>query len=92
VQTIADALFISPSHLLHQFKKEMDITLHQYIVMQKAQTAEILLLQGANPLEVAKQLGYEYYSTFYNNFVKYRGHPPSKQLDISPHSQKNIIE
>ena len=92
VQMISDATFISTSHLLHQFKKEMDITLHQYIVFQKIQAADNLLSKGVSPLTVAKQLGYDYYSTFYNNYVKYTGHPPSEKKPLSSKPQKNVIE
>lgn len=92
VQMISDASFISTSHLLHQFKKEMDITLHQYIIFQKIQQADTLLSKGVNPLIVAKQLGYDYYSTFYNNYVKYRGHPPGTKPTLVTKSQKNVIE
>lgn len=92
VQMIADETFISASHLLHQFKKEMDITLHQYIIFQKIQMADNLLSKGIAPLSVAKQLGFHYYSTFYNNYLKYCGHPPSEKGPGSIAPQKNVIE
>ena len=92
VQMIADETFISVSHLLHQFKKEMDITLHQYIVFQKIQMADNLLSKGISPLSVAKQLGYNYYSTFYNNYLKYRGLQPSAATINSIQPEKNVIE
>ena len=92
VQMIAEETFISASHLLHQFKKEMDITLHQYIIFQKIQMATNLLAKGISPLSVAKQLGFNYYSTFYNNFIKYNGYPPSEKIVKHTTTQKNVIE
>ena len=92
VQMISDATFISPSHILHQFKKEMDITLHQYIIFQKIQIAKVLLAKGTNPLTVAKQLGYDYYSTFYNNYVKHCGNPPdADRNNLGTTKEKNVI-
>jgi len=75
-EKIADALHISSSHLRQAFKKELGITLHHYIYNQKMQLARHLLTQGENPIEVASQLGYEYYSTFYHNYVKRFNIPP----------------
>ena len=76
-QKIAQELHISPSHLQHTFKKELHITLHAYILHQRMQFAKKLLLQGNSPQSVSDQLGYEYYSTFYHNFMKHFGRTPS---------------
>ena len=78
VEMIAEAIHVSPSHILHQFKKEAGKTIHQYITHQKMQAARSLLKQGNTPVAVAAQLGYDYYSTFYNNFLKIVGIPPSE--------------
>lgn len=75
-QNLANELHISPSHLQHTFKKEMGLGLHAYIYNQKMQFARKLLLQGETPQTVANLLDYEYYSTFYHNFVKRFGVPP----------------
>lgn len=77
-QNIAKALHISTSHLQHAFKKELGISLHSYIFNQRMQLARKLLLQGQSPQAVSNLLNYEYYSTFYHNFVK--------RFDATPHS------
>ena len=43
------------------------------------QLAYHLLQQGKPPVEVATELGYDYYSTFYHNYIK-RFHVPPKSL------------
>ena len=65
--TIANALNVSASHLQFAFKKEIGITLHKYITNQKMQLARNLMMRGQSAQSVARELGYEYYSTFYNN-------------------------
>ncbi|MBQ8319619.1 MAG: helix-turn-helix transcriptional regulator [Clostridia bacterium] len=78
VETLAEAIHVSPSHILHQFKKEVGKTLHKYVTLQKMQTANTLLQSGISPVEVARRLGYEYYSTFYNNYLTVQGRSPSE--------------
>ena len=87
-KNLAKELHISPSHLQHTFKKELDITLHAYIFNQKMEFAKNLLLQGISPQDVSTQLGYEYYSTFYHNFMKRFNHTPSYYTNF----QKILLE
>ena len=75
-QNLAKELHVSVSHLQHTFKKEIGLSLHAYIFNQRMQLARKLLLQGQSPQAVANLLNYEYYSTFYHNFVKRFGAPP----------------
>lgn len=82
-QNIANELHISASHLQHTFKKELGISLHSYIFNQRMQLARKLLLQGQTPQAVANLLNYEYYSTFYHNFVKRFGLPPHSFNDFT---------
>lgn len=89
-QSIAKKLHISPSHLQHTFKKEMGITLHDYIFNQRMQLAYKLLLQGHTPQYVANILNYEYYSTFYHNFVKRFHVSPNFYRDKSQINKNNL--
>lgn len=77
-QNIAKNLHISVSHLQHAFKKEIGVPLNSYICNQRMQLARKLLLSGHSPQAVSNILNYEYYSTFYHNFVK--------RFDATPHS------
>lgn len=71
LERLEKALNISASHIRQTFKKEIGLTVHKYILVQKMQLANRLLSQGLPPVSVAEQLGYEYYSTFYQNYVSY---------------------
>lgn len=79
IDDVAKALNISASRLSHIFKNELGISLKKYITHQKLYLAQKLLQQGIPPQEVAESLGYEYYSTFYQQYIK--------RFRISPSSQ-----
>ena len=90
IQTIANTLNVSASHLQFIFKKEIGITLHKYITNQKMQLARKLLMQGEPAQSVAKTLGYEYYSTFFNNYLKRFGIAPTALAEIQRMHWENI--
>lgn len=89
-QNLAKELHISPSHLQHTFKKELNITLHTYIFKQRMQLAKKLLLQGNSPQSVSDQLGYEYYSTFYHNFIKCFDYTPNYYANFQQILLENV--
>ena len=83
---LAKELNISTSRLQQAFKDEIGITLHKYIMIQKMQAARNMIRRGMPSLTVAQNLGYEYYSTFFNNYVKRFGEIPKS----STHSDQTI--
>lgn len=78
VATVADALGVSESYLHRLFKKIMGISVHSYIMHQKMQYALSLLRQGHSAQNVSEMLGYDYYMTFYTQFTKVFGKPPTQ--------------
>ena len=81
VKKLSEDLHISQSHLFHSFKNEIGETLHDYIVKQKMDIAKKQIQRGTPPTVVAVSLGYEYYSTFFNNFVKTWGITPNDMAE-----------
>ena len=69
-EDLSKHLNISVSHIRNSFKKEIGMPLQHYILHQKMQLAHTLLSQGQSPQQVANSLGYEYYSTFYQSYMK----------------------
>ncbi len=76
LKDLANALNLSESHIRQTFKKETGTTLTSYIQQQKVQYAHQLLSEGMQPSLVAIELGYDYYSTFYDHYVKRYNMPP----------------
>lgn len=81
---LEEKLHISASHIRQTFKKEIGLTVHKYVLVQKMQRAKQLLIEGNTPVSVSQQLGYEYYSTFYENYVNYFHLSPKAYSNLSP--------
>ncbi len=75
---IAKDLFITKEHLSRLFKKEMGITISEYIIKAKIQEAKNLLKQtDYNILDIAVLLNFANSSHFSNSFKKITGLSPS---------------
>ena len=77
IKTIADALYISKSHLQNTFFKSMKIGLKTYVIQRKMDKAQQMINEGMRVTEVANKLGYQTYSTFYKSYVKIYGFSPN---------------
>lgn len=80
VEDIAKDCYLSEGHIHHIFKKELKTSPVNYIKMKKLAVAQKLLSFGTAPTEVAQKLGYEDYSVFYRNYVKYFNKKPSEDF------------
>ena len=70
VDDIAKELNISVSHLAHSFKKQMNISIHQYILKKKLATAHHKIMDGKPATQAAMECGFNDYSGFYKQFKK----------------------
>ena len=71
--------FISKYHLCRFFKRQMGVTIFEYISAKRYALAEGYLAQGLPATEVSERVGYRDYSTFYRAYTKRAGHPPARQ-------------
>lgn len=76
-KSISDTLGISPSSLMHLFKKEMGTTLHSYITQKRIIYAHKLIKSGEAPTQIFFKCGYKDYSSFYKAYVKIMGKSPA---------------
>ena len=77
IDEIAEKLFVTRGYLYRMFKQEMNTTPLRYITERRLDTARNMLLQGASPTQVYLQCGFSDYTTFYRNYIKAFGQPPS---------------
>ena len=77
VENIAKELNISVSHLAHSFKKQMNISIHQYILKKKLVIAHHKILDGTPATQAAIECGFNDYSGFYKQFKKMFNKTPS---------------
>ena len=79
IDMIAKELNFSKSYLQHAFKESLGVSISQYILIQKMQTANFLLEEGMSLKEVASELGYKYYPTFFTAYKKFYGYCPKER-------------
>lgn len=74
VQSICENIFISKAYLSEQFKKNMGISLLEYINMVKIERTKFLLSEGKmKNCEIAEQIGFKDCEYFNKVFKKYTG-------------------
>lgn len=77
LESIAKDMHFSPSYLASRFKREMKTSLMKYVRSKKIFVAHAMICSGNKPHDVAELLSFEDYSTFYRNYLKMIGHPPT---------------
>ena len=71
VESIAKRLYISSSTLSHKFKKELRISVYQYITKKRLSAAHDLIRGGETLTNAALKSGFNDYSCFYRLYKKY---------------------
>jgi AraC-like DNA-binding protein len=82
VDTISKEMNFCKSYVQHLFKDGMGVPISKYILIQKMQTANFLLEEGKTLKEVAKELGYKYYPTFFSAYKKFFGYSPKERKKL----------
>ncbi len=74
----AKRFFVSKYHLCHAFRAHTGISVFSYLTAKRIALAEQLLEDGIPATEVALQVGFGDYSTFYRAYRKQMGESPSE--------------
>ena len=74
---------LSKYHFLRVFKKNIGLTPHQYIIIERIQKAKELVLKGKSLGEVGFDVGFSDQSHFIRNFRKIYGYSPKLLLQKS---------
>lgn len=77
VERVAQMLNVSASLLSHIFKKEMNISLYQYVLKKRLTMALQRISMGEPAAVVAAECGFHDYSNFYRQYKKAFGNAPS---------------
>lgn len=83
VSDIAKNCFLSEGHIFHLFNEKLNTSPMHYIKTKKMLLAQSLISQTDNKQginAIAQNLGFEDYSVFYRNYVKFFGRKPSDDL------------
>ncbi len=78
LEETAKRFFVSKYHLCHAFRAHTGISVFSYLTTKRIALAEQLLEDGVPATEVALQVGFGDYSTFYRAYRKQMGKSPSE--------------
>lgn len=78
IKDLCRKLYISEPYLHKMFNKILKTSPAKYINMKRLYLAKQLLSLNQKPTDVYLECGYNDYSTFYRNYTKHFGVPPSK--------------
>jgi len=78
MRALAARVYLSQTGLIRKFRRELDTTPSQYLIMLRLREGKRLLLEGALPIgEVARRCGYAGAYYFTNAFRSYTGMSPT---------------
>lgn len=79
IQSVADAVFLSPRCITNTVKRICGLSFHQWITEKRLVDAKYAVSAGHHSLtEIASIYGFETYSTFYRAFIKKFGMTPKE--------------
>lgn len=81
ISDMAHRLSVSVSTLTQTFKKDMNISIYQYILRKKLILAQQKIQDGESVTSAAIQCGFNDYSSFYKQYKKMFGVMPSEKAD-----------
>lgn len=84
IQQVADALYISPSYLMHLFKKHTNKTFNAFLMEYRMEKAkELLKKPGIQIQSVAQAVGYSDVKYFNKLFKKYTSLTPTDYIKVT---------
>lgn len=78
VDRLAREFFLSPSYLMHAFKRHTGCTLHQYVLQKRLIRAAAAIREGEPVVASALSAGFSDYTTFLKAFRKQYGCAPGE--------------
>ena len=76
IDDLARRFYVSNSTISHLFKQKMGVSIYRYITQRRLIAAKTLIIQNLPLEEIARQVGFSDYSTFYRAFKQEFGISP----------------
>ena len=80
IDEMCEHLYITKSHLHHLFTTHLGVTPKRYINSKRLLLAQRLIRKGKRATEVAAEVGYSDYATFFRGYKGYFGYAPSEEV------------
>ena len=68
LDTLSEQCFVSKFHLSHEFRRQVGVSVHRYLLDRRLRAARELLLEGEAPSRAAPKCGFGDYPGFYRAF------------------------
>ncbi len=87
LESLCNHLHITKSYLHRLFMEYLQLPPAKYITTKRLSKARMDIRAGCKPAQTYSLWGFQDYCTFYRNYVRYFGYPPSEEQD-RPSAQK----
>lgn len=81
IDSICRQLHITNSYLHQLFMEHLQISPKKYINMKRLMKARLAIRAGSKPTAVYADCGFQDYCSFYRNYRKFFGYPPSEESE-----------
>ena len=79
IKEVSERFNISEQYFFRLFRTQLHISPHKYLITKRLLHAQNMLQQGKRPTEIYYLCGFDSYVSFYKQYVKAFGHPPSQE-------------
>lgn len=88
---MAHQLNVCRSTLVQNFRQIIGISPYAYVLQKKLETAQKMIMQGVSPVQTARQIGFDNYSSFFRAFRKRYHMSPSEWKEWASHQQSDNL-
>lgn len=81
IKSICKLVNVSEQYLFRLFQNQLHISPHKYITTKRLLHAQTLLKQGHRPTDIYQRIGFDSYVSFYKQYKKVFGCPPSSDSE-----------